>query len=148
MLLDRTHASSDFHLSGPAGAAVGLGLAVVMGAPLLFLSKLAGFQFAAVMLGFVGAIYFGFGIADGRVSVLLIEFLTSGVFLFVGVVALWADAPVVLAAGYAAHAVWDLVHHPRAVPTPVRSWYPPFCVVFDLVFAAFILLWFPLGGVA
>lgn len=134
------------HLSGPAGAAVGLGLAVPMLAPLLFLSKLAGLQFLAVQLGFIGAVYFGFAIADGSVGQLLLEFLVAGAFLFVGVVALWADAPLVLAIGYAAHGAWDFLHHPRAVTTPVRSWYPPFCVVFDVVVAAFVLLWLPLGG--
>lgn len=120
---------------------MGVGLAVIMVAPLLLLSKQAGFQFLAVLLGFVGAIYFGFAVADGRVTVLLVEFSVSGVFLAAGAVALWADSPVILAMGYAAHAVWDCVHHPRAVSTPVRNWYPPFCVAFDVVAAAFILVW-------
>lgn len=139
---------AELRLSGPAGAAVGFGLAVVMLAPLLLLSKLAGLQFLAVMLGFIGAIYFGFAVADGSVRSLAVEFPVSGVFLALGAVALWADSPVVLAAGYAAHGLWDFVHHPRAVTTPVRNWYPPFCVVFDVVTAVFILLWLPLGGVS
>lgn len=139
---------AELHLSGPMGAAAGLGLATVMLAPLLFLSKDAGMQFLAVQLGFIGAIYFGFGIADGRVAGLLVEFAVSGVFLLGGAAALWADSPVLLAAGYAAHAVWDVLHHPRAVSMPVRPWYPPFCVVYDLVCAAFVLAWLPLGGVA
>src|SRR3954471_7037415 len=133
-------------LTGPVGAGVGLALAVVMLAPLLFLSKLAGFQFLAVQMGFVGAVYFGFAIARGTVPALLLEFLVSGVFLAVGAVALWADAPLVLAAGYAAHALWDAAHHPRAVTTPVRRWYPPFCIVFDVMVAVFIVAWLPLGG--
>jgi hypothetical protein len=136
-----------FRLSPPAGAAVGLGLAVVMLAPLLLLSKLAGMQFLAVQLGFIGAIYFGFGIADGRVRPLLVEFLVAGLFLFAGAVALWTDSPIFLAGAYVAHAAWDAVHHPRVVSTPVRPWYPPFCVVYDIVSAAFILAWLPFRGV-
>jgi len=66
----------------------------------------------------------------------------------VAAVALWADSPLVLAVGYAAHGVWDLVHHPRAVTTPVRTWYPPFCVAFDVALAVFILMWLPMGGTA
>jgi hypothetical protein len=147
-VIRRTNGETELHLSGPAGAAVGLGLAVAMLTPLLFLSKLAGMQFLAVQLGFIGAIYFGFGIADGRVVRLLIEFLVAGTFLFVAAAALWADSPVVLAVAYAAHAGWDVIHHPRAVTVPVRKWYPPFCVVYDLVCAAFIVWWLPLGGVA
>ena len=135
-------------LSGPVGAGLGLALAVVMLSPLLFLSKLAGMQFLAVQVAFIGAVYFGFGVADGRVRPLLIEFTVAGGFLFLAAVALWADSPAVLAGAYAAHALWDLVHNPRTVAVPVRTWYPPFCVVYDLVCAAFVLVWLPLGGVA
>lgn len=136
----------EFHLNGPAAVGVGVALATVMLAPLpLFLSKRAGLEFLAVQLGFIGAVYFGFAVADGSIRSLLVEFPVSGVFLALGAVTLWAKSPPLLAAGYLAHAVWDLVHHPRAVPTPVRSWYPPFCVVFDLVVAGFILVWLPLG---
>jgi hypothetical protein len=138
----------ELDLNGASGVAVGVGLAVATLAPLLFLSKLAGFQFLAVMLGFVGAIYFGFAVADGSVRSLLVEVPVSTVFLLAGAIALWADSPAVLAGGYAAHALWDLGHHPRAVTTPVRRWYPPFCVAYDLIVAAFVLAWLPLGGVA
>lgn len=78
----------------------------------------------------------------------MIEFPVAGVFLFIGAVALWADSTLLLTAAYAAHAGWDLVHHPRAVSMPVRNWYPPFCVVYDIVCAAFILAWLRHGGVA
>ncbi|MGH9277860.1 MAG: DUF6010 family protein [Acidimicrobiales bacterium] len=139
---------AELHLSGPVGAAVGFGLAVVLLAPLLFLSKLAGMQFLAVQLSFIGAVYFGFGVADGRITGLAVEFLVAGAFLFAAAAALWADAPIVLAIGYAAHAAWDLAHHPRTALMPVRPWYPPFCVVYDLVCAVFVLAWLPLGGVA
>ncbi len=143
MLTSDDPRQAEFHLSGPAGAAVGLGLALVMIAPIaLFLSELAAFQFLAVQLGFIGAVYFGFAVVEGKVLPLLLEFNVAGAFMIVGAAALWADSPVVLLAGYAAHAVWDLVHHPRAVTTPVRGWYPPFCVVFDLVLTAFIAIRF------
>ncbi len=143
-----TDGRRSFELSGPVAAAVGLGLAVVLLAPAPFLSDLAVFQFLAVQLGFIAAVYFGFAVADGRIGPLALEFLVAGSFMFLGTTALWADSPALLASGYAAHAVWDLVHHPRAVTSRVASWYPPFCVVFDLAVAAFILLWLPLGGVA
>lgn len=136
-----------FHLTGRAGAAAGFALAVAMLTPLLFLSKLAEMQFVAVQLGFIGGIYFGFGIADGRVTKLLVEFLVAGAFLFVAVAALWADSPALLAGAYIAHAVWDVLHHPRGVSVPVKNWWPPFCVAFDLLCAAFILAWLPWGGV-
>jgi hypothetical protein len=147
--IGRSDGAAQFEFSEPAGAAVGLALAVVVLSPLLFLSKLAGMQFMAVELGFIGAVYFGFAVADGGVKGLVVEFLVAGAFMFLGAIALWANAPLVLAAGYAAHAAWDFAHHPRAasLSVPVRRWYPPFCVVYDVVAAAFILAWLPLGGV-
>ncbi len=139
---------NELQLSGPSGAAVGLGLALVTVAPVaVFLSDLTAMQFLAVQLGFVAAVYFGYAIADGRIGTMLIEIPVAGVFLALATVALWADSPLLLAGSYAAHGIWDLVHHPRAVTTPVRSWYPPFCVVYDVVLAAFIVAWLPLGGV-
>jgi hypothetical protein len=78
---------------------------------------------------------------------LAVEFLVAGTFMYAAAAALWADSPLVLAAGYVAHAAWDAVHHPRALSTTVRRWYPPFCMVFDVAVAAFILAWLPRGGV-
>jgi hypothetical protein len=52
-----------------------------------------------------------------------------------------------LAAGYALHGAWDLLHHPRAVPTRVASWFPPACAAFDFVVALALLIgpWRPLA---
>jgi len=106
----------------------------------LIVSDRALLQFFAVQLGFIGGVYFGFAVAEGEAWGLLLEFNVAGAFLLLGAVALWADSPTLLAAGYLAHGLWDLAHHPRAVRTPVQPWYPPFCVVFDLVVAAFVLV--------
>ncbi|MEU0877093.1 hypothetical protein ABZ345_00735 [Lentzea sp. NPDC005914] len=46
-----------------------------------------------------------------------------------------------IALGWGAHAVWDLVHHLRNAVVP--RWWSEFCGVFDLVIAVTILLkWF------
>lgn len=145
--LDVVDERPELRLSGPAGAGIGVILATLLLAPLPFFSQLAGMQFLAVALSFAAAVYFGFAVADGRVMPLLVEFLVAGAFLFAAAAALWANSPPALAGGYLAHAAWDSVHHPRAVDTTVRNWYPPFCVAFDVVVAAFILAWLPSGGV-
>lgn len=50
-----------------------------------------------------------------------------------------ADAGVLLiAAGWGAHAVWDLMHHVRDIVVP--RWWSEFCGVFDLVVAVTILI--------
>lgn len=139
-LADDEHDALTF--SGPVAAVVGFGLALAFIGPLLFVPKDAGFQLLAVLLGFVGAVYFGFGVADGRVAVVLTEFLVSGTFLFAAWAALWVDSPWILAVAYAIHGGWDAIHHPRVLTTTsVRTWYPPFCAVFDWLIAAFILAW-------
>jgi hypothetical protein len=40
---------------------------------------------------------------------------------------------VLLGLGFIAHGAWDWVHHDGHGPTRVRTWYPPFCVVVDVV---------------
>ena len=52
-----------------------------------------------------------------------------------------------LAAGYALHGAWDLLHRPGAVPTRVASWFPPLCAAFDFVVALALLIgpWRPLA---
>ncbi|MGH9158353.1 MAG: hypothetical protein ACRD1K_21515 [Acidimicrobiales bacterium] len=49
------------------------------------------------------------------------EFPVSGSSSPSGRPSLWADSPLRLAAGYGPHRRWDLVHHPRAVTTPVHT---------------------------
>ena len=54
-----------------------------------------------------------------------------------------------LAAGYALHGAWDLLHNPnpRAVPTRVVRWFPPACAAFDFVVAIALLIgpWRPMA---
>jgi hypothetical protein len=52
-----------------------------------------------------------------------------------------------LASGYALHGIWDLFHHPRAVPTGVASWFPAVCAAFDFVVALALVIgpWRPLA---
>ena len=42
-------------------------------------------------------------------------------------------SPLLLGIGFLAHGGWDWVHHDDHGPTHVRTWYPPFCVVVDVV---------------
>jgi hypothetical protein len=88
------------------------------------------------------AIYLGFALTRGEVVELLTElsFCTVGLVL-VGL-GLWAD-PVWLAAAWALHGCWDLLHHAdhhvigtRGVP----RWYVPLCAFFDFPVAVSILL--------
>ncbi|MFQ5789297.1 MAG: DUF6010 family protein [Acidobacteriota bacterium] len=92
----------------------------------------------AVLLGFVAGVYLGFGFADGRAWEGSVELAVAVVFLGVAALGLWAS-PLLLAAGFVAHAVWGLLHHPRRIRTLVSGWFPPLCSVYEVLIAAYII---------
>ena len=44
----------------------------------------------------------------------------------------------ILAAGWAAHAAWDVLLHRQFETTFVPDWYPPACAAFDLLLAGYV----------
>ncbi|MFS8096676.1 hypothetical protein LFM09_06000 [Lentzea alba] len=73
-----------------------------------------------------------------------LQLAVFGVYVALAAVVLLVSADVgvlLIALGWGAHAVWDLVHHIRNAVVP--RWWSEFCGVFDLVIAVTILLkWF------
>jgi hypothetical protein len=95
----------------------------------------------ALFLSATGAVYPGAALADPtrksgptEVSVFVLMFAAS----VAGLVA----SPVWLAVGYAAHGLWDVFHEPHRVGAKIVKWFPPLCLSFDLVVAAFVLAHF------
>ena len=106
---------------------------------LLLLEQADSLALAAVTLALIGGAYIGFGAADGRRSVFWSELAVALVFGAAAVAGLlwhWAALPL----GLALHALWDLAHHNAVRLARVPHWYIPFCVVFDLMAAAFLVL--------
>jgi hypothetical protein len=104
-------------------------------------------QLIALFLAFTACVYGGALLAQsvpGQVAGL--ELLLSAVVFACAVVGLRASTPY-LAAGYVLHGAWDLLHHPRAVPTRVAPWFPPLCAAFDFVVAVALLIgpWRPMA---
>lgn len=95
--------------------------------------------FHSVTLAVIGAIYLGFALADGRLSVMILEGLAATAFIVLALLGLW-QAPAFVAAGLILHGFWDLAHRPRAIPTKLPIWYPPFCAAWDFLFAAIFLV--------
>jgi hypothetical protein len=93
----------------------------------------------AVILALLGGLYIGFGVSDGRWGLVALESTVGFAFLILAFAAATGSA-LLVAIGYFAHGVWDVLHHPRAVPTRVAPWYPPLCAVYDWIFAAAFLL--------
>jgi hypothetical protein len=92
----------------------------------------------SVWLAVIGAVYFGFAVADGRPSIVILETAVATGFLVIAFLGLWW-APAFVAAGLVLHGFWDLGHRPSGIKTKLPGWYPPFCAAFDFVFAGVFL---------
>ncbi len=95
-----------------------------------------------VVLAIVAAIYIGFALAERHAGNLIIEVMFASVIFTVVFIGLQHSA-YWLAAGLAAHGVWDLLHHhsrPVLGTREVPRWYPPACLVYDFPMAAFVAL--------
>ena len=104
-------------------------------------------QAIALFLAFTACVYAGAALAQKPpTGIVLIELVIAAIVFCCAAVGLRAQTGW-LAAGYIVHGVWDLLHHPRAVPTRVASWFPPLCAAFDFVVAIALLIgpWRPMA---
>jgi len=115
------------------GAVVGFGVGLVAVAVGALLPNAVSYVYFGAQLAAIGWVYFGFGVADGRPVSIAVQVLSANVFLFVGFLGAYHQSAVALGLGFIAHGAWDSVHHDGHGPTHVRTWYPPFCVVVDVV---------------
>jgi hypothetical protein len=121
------------------GMAVGLGLGLVSNAFAAPWSDADARMYLGVLLAAIGAVYFGFAIADGRPSAIAVQAMSAVVFLNIAFLGVQQGSDLLLGLGFLAHAGWDWIHHDGHGPTRVRTWYPPFCVVADVVIAVPVL---------
>ena len=104
-------------------------------------------QMIALFLAFTACVYVGALLAQQvPFPVTVAEIALAAIVYALAVVGLRASTTS-LAAGYALHGIWDLVHRPLVVPTRVASWFPPLCAAFDFVVALALLIgpWRPLA---
>jgi hypothetical protein len=120
-------------------AVTGAVIAAIVAVNLTLFSRAQQFVLLSLMLAFISAIYVGFAISDGRILNVFAEVVAAGGFL--GIAVLGLSSSMVLALGYFGHGLWDILHHPRAVKTSVKKWYPPACLAFDWLLGLFILVW-------
>ena len=105
---------------------VGVGFATV-------LSDEQGRIFLGGLLAGIAFVYLGFAVADGRRSAIVVQVISVLVFLNIANLGVEHDSALLLGLGFLGHAAWDALHHEHHGPTEVRTWYPPFCAVADLV---------------
>lgn len=126
-----------YEIVGSSGLGAGLFLAF---APIhLMVAESVSVAIASVTLALIGGAYVGFGAAsDSRIAFSL-ELAAAALYGLTALLGLlWH--PMALPAGLAAHALWDLAHHNGLFGARVPRWYIPFCVVFDLLAAAFLFV--------
>jgi hypothetical protein len=115
----------------------GLALALPFGA-LFILHRDGAYDLLTLILAFTGGIYAGAAMRTGAARRGAAEFAVGAVMLVVAALSLWWS-PIWLAAGFGAHAAWDLVHHFRGGAPGVHRGFPSFCAAFDLAVAAMVI---------
>ena len=137
----RDHRHASIFSERPIRTGVAVGAVSLL--PHFFLSPAASLGFAAILIGLIAGIYFGFAVVNGSNRDQLVEFNVAGLFAASAVLGLllW---PLLLPIAYFAHACWDLAHHNRARLSLVAipQWYVPWCIVIDVIIGAGLLvLW-------
>ena len=92
----------------------------------------------ALGLTLIAAVYVGFGVADGRPTVIAVETGVASAFVVIAAVGVTGPAWLIVG-GLAAHGVKDLWQHRTGFVANTR-WWPSFCAVVDLVAATAIAL--------
>ncbi len=125
----------------------GIAVGIVSLAPHLFLTPQASLAFAAILIGLIAGVYFGFAVVNGSPREQMIEFNVTGLFAVAGLLGLllW---PILLPLAYFGHAGWDFAHHnkSRLRLVAIPQWYVPWCVVIDVIVGAGLLaIWYRHG---
>jgi hypothetical protein len=90
----------------------------------------------ALGLAVIAFVYIGFAVADGRPRVIAAESGVAMTFVVVAAAGV-TGSPWLLVAGLVGHGLKDLWQHRRKFVANTR-WWPPFCLVVDLVAATII----------
>jgi hypothetical protein len=134
-------AASDEWLSVPAGAVLGGVLAAAFVLAITVADERTGTEIAALVLTVVYSIYIGVALTRGRGPDMAVEgIFAAGGLVLVGL-GLW-QRPEWLAAGFALHGGWDLLHHRHHHVLGVRGipvWYVPACAIYDWMAALGVL---------
>ena len=90
----------------------------------------------ALGLVLIASVYIGFAVADGRWLVIAVETNVAAIFVIVAAAAI-TQSPWLLVVGLAGHGLKDLWQHRSHFVANTR-WWPPFCLVVDVVAATII----------
>jgi hypothetical protein len=86
----------------------------------------------------IAAIYIGLAVSDGRPKIIVVESGVAFAFVVVAAAAV-TGTPWLLVAGLAGHGLKDLWQHRTRFVANTR-WWPPFCMVVDVVVAVILVV--------
>ena len=116
---------------------VGAALALSVGLSATFLGLDRDRAFYPTVMIVIASYYGLFAIMGGSIQVLAFESIAIVAFLVASIAgfkrSLW-----LVAAALAAHGVFDFVHGQLIANPGVPLWWPPFCLVYDVVAAAYL----------
>ena len=118
---------------------------LILAALVVLAARTVGFDgdrsFYPALLVFIALLYVLFGVQAGTLPVIAAETAVALAFSGVAILAYRRTSNLLLAAGYAAHGVWDLSHHallPGSDAVPL--WWPAFCLGVDLAIAGYLVV--------
>lgn len=116
-------------------------LGFVVGGLVSVLASLVGLDkdrsFYAVVLIVIASYYVLFAAMGGSAATLLTELLLMGAFAFVAILG-FKGSPWILVAGLSGHGIFDLLHPHLITNSGVPSWWPGFCLAYDLTAASYL----------
>lgn len=114
--------------------ATGVAVGVISLAPHFFLSPEMSLAFAAILLGVVAGVYFGFAVMRGSNLQQQVELNVAFLFVIAALLGMGVS-PWFLPGAYLAHGLWDFAHHNEAKLrlVSIPQWYIPWCVIIDCI---------------
>ena len=117
---------------------IGIAAAIAVGlfATVVGFDKERGFY--PVVLIVIAALYLLFAAMANSTASLVAETIPALVFVTLAVLGFRKKAPWLVVAGLALHGVFDLFHHAVIENPGVPSWWPGWCLSYDVVAAAYM----------
>jgi len=116
---------------------IGAALALSIGLSATFLGLGRDRAFYPTVMMVIASYYALFAIMGGSVQVLALESIAIVAFLVASIAGFKRSLWLVVAA-LAAHGVFDFVHGQLIANPGVPLWWPPFCLAYDVVAAAYL----------
>jgi hypothetical protein len=139
----RPHHSASDSIFARHPVATGIAVGTISLLPHFLLSPEMSLAFAAILLGVVAGIYFGFAVVQGSNLQQQIEFNVAFLFVIAALLGVGLS-PWFLPAAYLAHGLWDFAHHNRVNLrlVSIPQWYISWCVVIDVIIGlGLIAIW-------